>query len=136
MKLIFLTICFLIVTEIHGQYRSGETVTYSFEQPIFPAAQKTFIPNLLADPIKNYRISSPSMINFSSLNWRMQNDFFWGGTITTMSYNKGKFGTLFYWDVQGNLRGTKGFIDISGKNKQGFKLVFPWQQLIRSNTKF
>lgn len=68
------------------------------------------------------------LTNLSHSDWRAQNNFFWTGIVTTMSFNKGKFGTFYYWDVQGNLRGTRGFIDISGKNKRGFKLVFPWKK--------
>ncbi|MFZ1807009.1 MAG: hypothetical protein WAU36_07310 [Cyclobacteriaceae bacterium] len=52
---------------------------------------------------------------------------YWTGNITTQSYGKGKWGTFYYWDVQGNLRDMKGFIDIAGKNKRGLKLVFPWR---------
>ncbi|GHM99764.1 hypothetical protein WSM22_12540 [Cytophagales bacterium WSM2-2] len=59
---------------------------------------------------------------------RTQNFSYWTGAVTTMSFNKGRFGTLYYWDLQGNLRGTRGFIDISGKNKRGVKLVFPWRK--------
>ena len=66
--------------------------------------------------------------------WRLQNNFFWTGNVTTMSYNKGKFGTYFYWDLQGNLRGARGFIDISGRNKRGLKLTFLWRSMVK--TKF
>ncbi len=52
---------------------------------------------------------------------------YWTNSVTTQSYGEGKWGTLYYWDVQGNLRETKGFIDIAGKNKRGLKLVFPWR---------
>ena len=52
---------------------------------------------------------------------------YWANSVTTQSYGDGKWGTLYYWDVQGNLRETKGFIDIAGKNKRGLKLVFPWR---------
>ena len=52
---------------------------------------------------------------------------YWTGNITSQSYGKGKWGTFYYWDVQGNLRDMKGFIDIAGKNKRGLKLVFPWR---------
>jgi hypothetical protein len=50
---------------------------------------------------------------------------YWAGTITTQSYNRGKLGTFYYWDVQGNLRESKFFLDIAGKNKRGLKLVIP-----------
>lgn len=52
---------------------------------------------------------------------------YWTGNVTSQSYGKGKWGTFYYWDVQGNLRDMKGFIDIAGKNKRGLKLVFPWR---------
>jgi len=136
MKLLILFFCFFIEREGDSQFRSDETMEYTFQQPILPASKKTIIPNLLSDPARSFRIASPLMTNFSSWNWRMQNNFFWTGIVTTMSYNKGKFGTMFYWDVQGNMRGARGFIDISGKNKRGFKLVFPWQQFVKSSFKF
>lgn len=50
---------------------------------------------------------------------------YWMGTMTTQSYNKGKLGTYYFWDVQGNLRESRMFLDIAGKNKRGLKLVFP-----------
>jgi len=52
---------------------------------------------------------------------------YWTNAITSQSYGKGKIGTFYYWDIQGNLREMKGFIDIAGKNKRGLKLVFPWR---------
>ena len=103
------------------------TPAYEFPKTIFESSHKTIIPGLLTDPQRNYRVTSPVMMPSSTLDWRMQSNFFWSGTVTTLSFNKGKFGSYFYWDVQGNLRGTRGFIDISGKNKRGFKLVFPWR---------
>ncbi len=119
-----------------SQFRSDESFAYTFQQPILQTSKKTFIPNLFLDPTRNQRLVSPLMLNQPAMNWRAQNNFFWTGTVTTMSYNKGKFGTMYYWDVQGNLRGMKGFIDISGKNKRGMKLVFPWQQFVKSSYRF
>ena len=52
---------------------------------------------------------------------------YWTNAVTMQSYGKGKWGTFYYWDVQGNLREMKGFLDIAGKNKRGLKLVFPWR---------
>jgi hypothetical protein len=119
--------------EAYSQFNPQSNQLYSFQEPIFAASKKTIVPGLSSDPIGNYRISSPLMLTNSGYGFdnRMQNLFFWTGNITTMSYNKGKFGTYFYWDVQGNLRGTRGFIDISGKNKRGLKLTFLW----RANSK-
>lgn len=68
------------------------------------------------------------LTNLAQSDWRAQNNFFWAGTVTTMSFNKGKFGTLYYWDIHGDLQGTRGFIHISGKNNHGFNLVFPWRK--------
>jgi hypothetical protein len=107
---------------------------YTFSQSIFATSKKTLIPNLISDPMSNYKLQSPLMLTTSSYGFdsRPQNHFFWTGAVTTMSYNKGKFGTYFYWDVQGNLRGTRGFIDISGKNKRGLKLTFLWRSNVKS----
>ncbi len=52
---------------------------------------------------------------------------YWTNNVTSQSYGQGKVGTFYYWDVQGNLREMKGFVDIAGKNKRGLKLVFPWR---------
>jgi len=119
----------LVFAEIFcfGQFRNVPTPNQYFHEIIYPTQQKTFLHNLTTDPIQNARQTSPMLTNFSYSDWRTPSSFFWTGTVTTMSFNKGKFGTLYYWDVQGNLRGTRGFIDISGKEKRGFKLVFPWK---------
>ena|SRR5258708_37853859 len=128
MKILFLLSFFFIELDLIAQFRSQSSLEhYTFNQSIFGASKKTFIPGLLSDPASTYRTMSPLMVTSSSYDWRMQNNFFWTGTVTTLSFNKGKFGTYYYWDVQGNLRGMRGFIDISGKNKRGLKLVFPWR---------
>jgi hypothetical protein len=51
-------------------------------------------------------------------------DMYWMGSMTTQSYNHGKIGRFYVWDVQGNLRESQIFIDISRKNSHGLKLVF------------
>jgi len=128
MKILFLLSFFFVEMDLTAQFRSQSTLEhYTFNQSILEAPKKTFIPGLLSDPTRNYTMQSPLMVASSSYDWRMQNNFFWTGTVTTLSFNKGKFGTYYYWDVQGNLRGMRGFIDISGKNKRGLKLVFPWR---------
>jgi hypothetical protein len=50
---------------------------------------------------------------------------YWLGSTTTQSFNQGKFGTIYYYDTQGNMRNARTFIDISGKNKRGLKLLLP-----------
>jgi len=127
MKGFLLLIILATSVKSFSQYRPQGIEQYAFTQPVFTGPKKTFIPGLLSDPSRNFRMISPIMLSSSSYDWRMQNNFFWTGNITTMSYNKGKFGTYFFWDVQGNLRGTRGFIDISGKNKRGLKLTFLWR---------
>jgi hypothetical protein len=47
------------------------------------------------------------------------------GSTSTQSFNKGKFGTIYYYDVMGNMRYARTFIDIAGKNKRGLKLLLP-----------
>jgi len=127
MKFLFLIVALSIETKVFSQFRPQSDGHFILTQPILASSKKTIIPGLLSDPSKNYRMSSPMMLGSSFNDWRMQNNFFWTGNVTTMSYNKGKFGTYFYWDVQGNLRGTRGFIDIAGKNKRGLKLTFLWR---------
>src|SRR3954463_14546906 len=123
MKILFFIVIFIIETKAYSQFRSLGGGHYFLPQAISMASKKTIIPGLLADPSGNYRMSSPTMLTSSFNDWRIQSNFFWTANVTTMSYNKGKFGTYFYWDIQGNLRGTRGFIDISGKNKRGLKLT-------------
>ncbi len=128
MKILCLVVALLIENVVLAQLPEAPTPNQYFHSIFYTTQQKTFIPNLLTDPVQNARQRSPLLTNFSTSDWRGQNNFFWTGTVTTMSFNKGKFGTLYYWDVQGNLRGTRGFIDISGRNKRGVKLVFPWRK--------
>jgi len=127
MKILCIIVVMLTETLCFGQFRNAPTPNQYYPTINYPAPKKTFIHNLSSDPIQNVRQNSPILTNLSNSDWHASSSFFWTGTVTTMSFNKGKFGTLYYWDVQGNLRGTRGFIDISGKDKRGFKLVFPWK---------
>ena len=74
-----------------------------------------------------HRLSSPRLTQTSTTTSDRRGGTYWTSNITMQSYGKGKWGTFYYWDVQGNLREMKGFIDIAGKNKRGLKLVFPWR---------
>jgi len=131
MKFLFLIVALAINIDSISQFRSQEIGRYAFAQPFSTlASKKTIVPGLFSDPARNYKLSSPVMFAASGYDYRMQNNFFWTGNVTTMSYNKGKFGTYFYWDVQCNLSGTKGFIDIAGKNKRGLKLTFLWRSIV------
>jgi hypothetical protein len=53
---------------------------------------------------------------------------YWMGSVTTQSYNRGKIGRYYYWDVQGNLQGSHLFLDVAGKGRRGLKLIFPRQR--------
>jgi hypothetical protein len=78
-----------------------------------------------SDPPQTFKTQSPVLSSIHNLNDNQR--LSWISSVTTQSYGNGKFGTYYYWDVQGNLQGTRGFIDIAGKNKRGWKLVFPWR---------
>lgn len=127
MKILCILAAMLINTLCLSQFRNDPAPIPYYPAIAYPTQQKTLFHHLNTDPVQHARATSPLLTNLSYSDWRSPNSFFWAGTVTTMSFNKGKFGTIYYWDVQGNLRGTRGFIDISGKEKRGFKLVFPWR---------
>lgn len=69
-----------------------------------------------------FRPKSPMMMLASNTSFKSES--YWMSSMTTQSYNQGKLGTYYYWDVQNNLRESRMFVDIAGKNKRGLKLVF------------
>ena len=77
--------------------------------------------------VQRYRLSSPRLLRSIPTSTDRAGTSYWTNSITSHSYGKGKIGTYYYWDVQGNLREMQGFIDIAGKNKRGLKIVFPWR---------
>lgn len=77
--------------------------------------------------VHQYRLSTLQLMQSAPAPSERASANYWTNAITTQSYGKGKVGTFYYWDVQGNLREMRGFIDIAGKNKRGLKLVFPWR---------
>lgn len=128
----FLLLCssFLSATVLLGQYREPvkrHAEYLALSEITQPSQQKTIIPGLLLDQSQNYRIKSPIPVDQYLVNTRPSGHFAWIGNVTSQSFNNGKFGTYYYWDMQGNLQGTRGFIDLAGKNKRGFKLLFPWR---------
>lgn len=91
--------------------------------------RKWSLPGLAGDKQAIYHPTVPFMslpVNTTSL----LGDSYWMGSVTTQSYNQGKIGRYYYWDIQGNLRGSHFFLDIAGKNKRGLKLVFPRHRAI------
>ncbi|MBL0741658.1 hypothetical protein [Chryseolinea lacunae] len=86
-------------------------------------AQKWFLPGLKSDRDRvAYKSTVPALNMPASL---PASDMYWIGSVTSQSYNQGKIGRYYYWDIQGNLRESYLFLDIAGKNKRGLKLVFP-----------
>lgn len=106
-------------------HRSGTAASYFIQDEESDLITKWSLPGLRGDKQATvYRSSSPLLtlpVNTTSL----QGDSYWMGSITTQSYNDGKIGRFYYWDIQGNLRGSYLFLDIAGRNKRGLKLVFP-----------
>ena len=93
------------------------------------SSRKWSLPGLTSDRPRTYRPSRPYLsqpVNTSSL----LGNSYWMGSVTSQSFNQGKFGRYYYWDVQGNLRGSHLFLDIAGKNKRGLKLVFPRHRVL------
>lgn len=85
--------------------------------------QKWFLPGLKSDRDRvAYKSTVPALNMPASL---PASDRYWIGSVTSQSYNQGKIGRYYYWDIQGNLRESYLFLDIAGKNKRGLKLVFP-----------
>lgn len=106
--------------------RSGTAASYFIQDDHSEdLVRKWSLPGLRGDKQTTvYRPSAPLLslpVNTTSL----QGDSYWMGSITTQSYNDGKIGRFYYWDIQGNLRGSYLFLDIAGRNKRGLKLVFP-----------
>jgi hypothetical protein len=128
----FLLLCFFfsLAANVWAQFREpvSHAQTYFLpNQPSRPASTKTFIPGLLADQSQNYRFNSVIPGDQYFVNTRTSGHFAWIGTVTSQSFNNGKFGTFYYWDLQGNLQGSRAFVDLAGKNKRGVKLLFRWR---------
>ncbi len=66
--------------------------------------------------------SIQQIVNFTD--YTFKSGTYWLGSMTTQSFNKGKLGRYYMWDVQGNLQESRMFVDVAGKNKRGLKLVF------------
>lgn len=88
---------------------------------------KTRIPGLHEDRQSDFKPAVP-VLSLPPAATSFAGDTFWVGSITTQSYNRGKIGRYYYWDVLGNLQGSHLFVDIAGKGKRGLKLVFPRQR--------
>jgi len=118
----------LIFTCAMAQNYSEVSAAYFFAQfsPVHTESfqKKSLSPRLLIpDEQLMHRLKSPLLTAWAS-SARIKGENYWLGSVTTQSYNRGKLGTYYLWDVQGNLRESRTFVDIAGKNKRGLKLVF------------
>lgn len=130
MKLYWLVGCFLVtISHSYGQFQS-ETKTLTLNKQSSELAYLNVSNNsisnggLQADPQTYYRYASPWSTFWPGTSGNMGQTY-WLGSTTTQSFNKGKFGTIYYYDMLGNMRYARTFIDIAGKNKRGLKLLLP-----------
>ena len=126
-KVILFSSVVLISQEAISQINSGKRVLQNID--VFTSFEKkpskrSFLPGLHADKQATYKSSSTYRMVASNSNIFV-GDPYWVGSVTQQSYNRGKIGRFYYWDLQGNLRDSFLFVDIAGKNKRGLKLVFP-----------
>ena len=125
MKLLLIIPMVLLLNTASAQFRVTAAIK-KYELPVMPAKLITPSPlRLQPDEQGIFTYQSPSLTSLPASS-QNQSQAFWINSVTSLTYNNGKFGTYYYWDLQGNLRGTRGFIDLSGKNKLGIKLLFPW----------
>jgi hypothetical protein len=125
MRQLLIVPMFLILSTAVCQFRVTPAIK-KYELPVIPSKPISPSPlGLQPDEQSVYTYQSPSLTSLPASS-QNQSQAFWINNITSLSYNNGKFGTYYYWDLQGNLRGTRGFIDLSGKSKLGIKLLFPW----------
>lgn len=124
------SIVMLQVSMAAGQVGFGKSPVLPFlygSSPSVNTMKKGLLPGLREDRQTNHRLITPAMrmpVNTTSFG----GDSFWLGSVTTQSYNRGKIGRYYYWDMQGNLKGSYLFLDVAGKGKRGLKLVFPRQR--------
>ncbi|HZX74200.1 MAG TPA: hypothetical protein VFE57_07260 [Cyclobacteriaceae bacterium] len=119
--LLFLVL--LICGETHAQ-NSYEGIPSPFFTSNSHSTQSRLGSRLRLSPDRQ-QYYKPKSIMFNTVTGSMYPmDMYWMSSMTTQSYNHGKIGRFYLWDVQGNLRESKMFFDIAGKNKRGLKLVF------------
>jgi hypothetical protein len=115
--------CFLLVAgSACGQFRSLDAKSRSESAYLSGRQRSSIFGRWRSDQQINYRYSNPrftvSPVNANGYSY-------WVGSTTTQSFNNGKFGTVYYYDVMGNMQYARTFIDIAGKNKRGLKLMLP-----------
>jgi hypothetical protein len=126
MKLLLIFVgTFFCFSVTNAQIRNrGITVPVLFQPSVISSTNTSVLRSFYeADPPKHHRLSVPILMQRGA-NANIA-DGYWTGSITTQSMNKGKMGTYYYWDIQGNLLESRFFLDINRKNKYAFKLVIP-----------
>ena len=128
MKFCWLFGCFLaLASQTRGQFQAANNSTLHVRYANSASAymngtQRTPIPGLRGDRSVNYRYTSPWLTQWPGTS---VGQGYWLGSTTTQSFNHGKWGTIYYYDMLGDLRYARTFIDIAGKNKRGLKLLLP-----------
>ncbi len=121
MKLLWFSVSFLLI----GAVASGQLIPAASPSAADYLNDTNRATSYLAwksDPQTFSRYSSPGLTQWPGA---AGGQAYWLGTTTTQSFNRGKFGTIYYYDVMGNMRYARTFIDIAGKNKRGLKLLLP-----------
>ncbi len=130
MKLYWQIGCFLLIaSHTYGQSDAVTSTRYlnqlSSESAYLKVDNnKSFIRGLQSDPQAYAQYSSPWLTFWPGTSGNATHAY-WLASTTTQSFNKGKFGTIYYYDMMGNMQYARTFIDIAGKNKRGLKLLLP-----------
>ena len=128
MKLILIALMSLAFFTSSAQIRTRWTpVKNAFTETtsVKPSRQLSSLHNwLLPEAPRSYRFSKPILTHFTSHGLAATSSY-WAGSMTTQSLRKGKMGTYYLWDVQGNLRESRFFLDVNRKNRYSFKIVVP-----------
>lgn len=129
MKLYWLVGCLLVIaSDNYGQSRrpiNGLSLNkISYESSYLRADHGMSTRGIQSDP-QTYALYSSPWLTFWPGTSGNATHTYWLGSTTTQSFNKGKFGTIYYYDMMGNMQYARTFIDIAGKNKRGLKLLLP-----------
>lgn len=127
MRLWFSCFACLIYVSASAQFRDTPPLpTYTLQLPATAKLKKMPF-GIQEDATQVVAYASPSLYTLPAADAQHHFQTQWVSSVSSLSFNNGKFGSYYYWDVRGNLIDTRGFIDIAGKNKRGLKLVFPWR---------
>jgi hypothetical protein len=118
---------FCVSLSAQSQFRQKTSLpSYQVSMPATPILKKLPF-GLVEDAAQNIPFQSPTLTALPMADANHKFQMQWISSVSSLSFNNGKFGSYYYWDVSGNLIDTRGFIDIAGKKKRGLKLVFPWR---------